>query len=77
MTKAEVRETKDYAEAVEKIKGYPQGFTFTLNYSKIPKPKANALNIITDDCIKAGILESIEIGLDITGNIVEEKFRRL
>lgn len=77
MTKAELRETKDYKEAVEKIKGYPQGFTFTLDYTKIPKAKANALNVITDDCIKMGILESTQFGLDLEGNFTDETFRRL
>lgn len=77
MTHAELRETKDYKEAVEKIKGYRQGFEFTLDYTKIPKAKGNALKVITSDCIKMGILESISMGLDIEGNFVEETFRRL
>lgn len=77
MTKQELRETKDYKEAVEKIKGYKKGFEFTLNYGSIPKAKGNALKIITKDCIDAGILESISIGLDIEGNFVDETYRRL
>lgn len=77
MTKTELRQTKEYKEAMEKIKGYRSGFTFTLNYGKIPKGQGNALKIITRDCVKSGILETIEIGLDINGNFVEEKYRRL
>ena len=77
MTKQELRETKDYKEAIEKIKGYRKGFEFTLNYGSIPKAKENTLRIITKDCIDAGIIESISIGLDIEGNFVEETYRRL
>ena len=77
MTKQELRETKDYKEAVEKIKGYKKGFEFTLNYGSIPKAKGNALKIITKDCIDVGILESISIGLDIEGNFIDETYRRL
>ena len=36
MTIQELRQTKDYAEAMSKIKKYPKNFTFTLNYSAIP-----------------------------------------
>lgn len=77
MTKQELRETKDYKEAVEKIKAYRKGFEFTLNYASIPKAKGKALKIITKDCIDAGIIESISIGLDIEGNFVDETYRRL
>ena len=77
MTIAEFRQSKDYAEMIEKIKGYPKGFKFTLEYGQIPKSKANALEIVTNDCIKAGILESIGIGLDIQGTCVEETYRRI
>ena len=77
MTKQELRETNNYKEAVEKIKAYRKGFEFTLNYASIPKEKGNALRIITKDCIDAGIIESISIGLDIEGNFVDETYRRL
>jgi hypothetical protein len=77
MTKAEFRKSKEYAEAVEIIKGYRKGRRLTLCYGQIPKPKANALRIVTEDCRKMGILESIRIGIDIHGNFVEEEYRRL
>lgn len=77
MTKAEFRQSKEYAECMEKIKNYPKGFEFTVYYGQIPKAKANALEVLTNDCIKAGILESIGIGLDIQGNFVEKEYRRL
>lgn len=77
MTKQELRETKDYKEAVEKITAYRKGFEFTLNYTSIPKAKGNALRIITKDCIDAGILESIAIGVDLQGNFCDETYRRL
>lgn len=77
MTKSEFRESKEYKEAIEKIKSYPIGFTFTLKYGEIPKEKGNALNIITRDCIDMGVLESISIGLDIQGDLVEEEYKRI
>lgn len=77
MTKQEFRESKEYAEMMEKIKGYHKGFKFTLHYGQIPKAKANALRTITQDCIKMGILESKSIGLDIQGNFVEEEYERV
>ena len=77
MTAQELRNTKDYKDAVAKIEGYTKGFTFTLDYAKIPKPKANALKIITRDCIKNGIIESVQFGLNFDGNTVDETFRRL
>lgn len=75
MSKSEFRKSKEYQEALDKIKGYPVGFTFTLNYSEIPIKKGNALKIVTSDCIEMGILESISIGLDIQGNFVEEEYK--
>ena len=77
MTKEEFRNSKEYAEMIDKIKAYTKGFTFALKYAEIPKAKAKALEIVTNDCIKSGILESIEIGLDIQGNFVEEKYKRV
>lgn len=77
MNKAEFRKSKEYRDMIDRIKGYPIGFTFTLKYAEIPKGKANALRIITKDCIDMGILESISIGLDIQGNFVEEQYKRI
>lgn len=77
MTKSEFRQSKEYREMMDKIKGYTKGFTFTLNYGEIPKAKGNALRILTEDAIKEGILESVSIGLTLQGNPVDETYRRL
>ena len=77
MTKAEFLKSKEYTECMEKIKNYPKGFTFSLKYGQIPKAKGNALRIITEDCIKQGILETVSFGLNIHGECVEEEYKRL
>ena len=77
MTIQELRQNKDYAEAMSKINKYPKDFTFTLNYSAIPKGKANALRIIMQDCIENGIVESVSIGLALNGEQTDETFKRL
>ena len=77
MTITQFRNSKEYKEAINKIKAYSIGFTFTLKYEKIPVGKCNALRIITNDCINIGILESISIGLDIQGNITDETYKRI
>ena len=77
MTIQELRQTKDYAEAMSKIKKYPKDFTFTLNYSAIPKWKVSALKIIMQDCIDNGIIESVSIGLALNDEQTDETFRRL
>ena len=77
MTKEELRKRSGYIEAVEKIRNYSKGFTFTLDFSRIPKAKANALRIVLKDCENMGLIESISFGLDIQGNLVEEEYKRI
>ena len=77
MTVAELRKTEGYAEAMEKIKGYHKGFTFTVYYNDLPKPNANALKEVLNDCCKAGIIDSINMGIALNGKLVDETFVRL
>lgn len=35
-TVTEFKESTEYAESMEKIKGYSKGYTFSLKYEKIP-----------------------------------------
>lgn len=77
MTIQEFRQSKDYAEAMDKIKNYSKDFIFTLNYLEIPKEKANALRIIMQDCIGNGVVESISIGLALDGEQTSETFKKL
>lgn len=77
MTVAEVRNHKEYFQAMEKIRRYPKGFEFTLNYARIPTPQGNALKIVMKDAIQNGLLESIALGISIEGKFVDETFRRI
>lgn len=77
MTIKEFKNSKEYADMVEKIKSYSVGFVFTIPYYKMTQKQINGMNIVTLDCIKSGILESLSIGLDIHGNPTEEKFKRI
>ena len=76
MTINELRQHDEYQKAMEKIKNYSKGFKFTLNYSQIPTAKANALKIIMRDCEENGLIESVSMGLDLMGNLMEETFIR-
>ena len=77
MIRQEFRESEEYKKCMEKIKGYNPGFTFTLNYKNIPKGKVKALEIVTSDCIKEGILDSVRIGVALDGSLVDETFKRI
>lgn len=77
MTVTELRNHKEYELCMNKIKKYPKGFEFTLNYAQIPTPQANALKVIMADAIEGGLIESIAIGLSLEGIQTDETFRKL
>ena len=77
MTIEEVRNHEEYAQAMEKIKRYPKGFRFTLNYSRIPTPQANALRIVMRDAIKERLIMCVETGLSLECEITEETFEKI
>ena len=77
MTITELRNHPEYTVCFDKIKSYKKGFTFTLYYEQIPRAKGNALKIVMQDAIKAGLLESVAIGLAIDGTMTDETFRKI
>lgn len=77
MTEKELRNSQEYKDLVEKIKGYSKGFKFTLPYYKMTQGQKNAIHIIINDCIKERIIDSIAIGLQLDGTMTEETFIRL
>ena len=77
MTAQELRTTAEYISAVEKIKSYSIGYEFTLNFSKIPEAKSNALKIVIKDCIDMGILQNIGVGIDIQGDFCGKTYKRV
>lgn len=77
MTIAELRKDPEYSKCLEKVRSYPTGFEFTLQYSSIPKAKANALRIIMSDCIELGLLDSVSISLSLTGEETAITYRKI
>ena len=77
MTIQELRNHEEYAICFKKIEGYKKGFEFTLHYSQIPTPKANALKIVMQDAIDQGLIESISTGWSLEGQLTEETFRKI
>ena len=77
MTVQEVRNHEEYEICFRKIKAYPIGFEFTINYSKIPKPQCNALKIVLQDAIEQGLLESVAVGVALDGTFTDETFRKI
>ena len=78
-----LRETEGYKKAVDKIKGYPKGFEFTISYHLMTAPQKRAMIVIVRDMMQEHVLESIAIGesfesLTSTEGIPhEETFRRI
>jgi hypothetical protein len=62
---------------MNKIKKYPKGFKFTLQWHQIPKAKANALRIIIQDATEQGLLEQIATELSLELEVTAETFRKL
>lgn len=77
MTAREYKNSQEYENSIKKIRNYPKGFKFTLPYYKMTQGQKNAMDIITNDSIKEKLIESVSIGLSLSGEIVEETFVRL
>ena len=77
MTKQEFRNSEEYRKCIEKITNYPKDFIFSIYPKQITKAQYNAINIVIGDCIKQGLIESIEIGLNIKAETVELKYKRI
>ncbi len=77
MNSTEFKESNEYKNAVKKICSYSKGFVFTIPYHKMTQGQKKAMDIITSECINRKIIDSHSIGLNVTGQIVEESFIRL
>lgn len=75
MTTQELRQTKEYDEKMNDIKNYSKGSIFTLNYLK--NPEANVWQIIMQDCIKKGVVKSVNTQFSWIGERQSETFERL
>lgn len=77
MNRMEFKESNEYKKMIEKIKSYSKGFRFNIPYYKMTTGQKNAMHIVTNDCIKEKIIESVSFGLDLSGNVTEQMFVRL
>lgn len=77
MNRTELKNHPEYLEAYNKIKKYPKGFEFTIDYTKIPTPKANALRILFEECRKEKLIDCTSIYLALTGEATAETFVKL
>ena len=81
MTKETRRELE---KCVDKIRNYPKGYEFTINYSSLPtRAKYNAMRWVLDKAEELGLITCISIGLSFESmrgetwcNASEETFRR-
>ena len=62
---------RELDKCVDKIRRYPKGFEFTINYSAMPKAKYNAMRIVLDDAKRLGLIKSVAIGLSFESMLGE------
>ena len=76
---------KEVNKCIKKIKNYPKGFEFTINYSQIPTTeKENGMHFVLDKACKMGLIECVAIGhslADLRGEsgrfCTEKTYRRI
>lgn len=77
MNATEFRNHHEYVKAMDKIKSYRKDFEFTIEFSEIPKPKANALKLIMSDAIALGLVKSVATYLSLDLDVTAETFKRI
>lgn len=77
MTLEELRNHKEYAICMSKIKSYRKGFEFTLRWTQIPTGNANALKIVMADAVREGYVEPIATELSLEGTETAQTYRKL
>lgn len=77
MNVQQFRESKEYADACKKINAYHKGFEFTIPYYKMTQGQRNAMDVVTTDCTKQGLIQSVSVGVSLEGEFTEETFVRL
>ena len=77
MTAQELRNHPEYKVCMDKIKAYRKGFEFTLEWSQIPRAKANALKIVMQDAYEQGLVDIIAFGLALDGTETSRTFKKL
>lgn len=77
MTAEEFRKSSEYEKCKEIIKGYAVGKRFTIHFAKMSEAQKRAMDILTKDCMKEGIIDVIHIDIDLGMNITEEEYERI
>ena len=76
MTTEQLRSHPEYKVCVDKIKNYRPGYVFTIDYTNIPRAKANGLRCILRDACKLGFLESVSTQISLSCEITAETWKR-
>lgn len=77
MTKSEFLKSKEYENMMKKIRNYSTGFEFTIPFYKMTRQQKNGMNIVLNNAVKEGLIESVRIGVSLEGNFTDETYRRL
>ena len=76
MTETELRKRPEYLASMERIKQYRPGFELHMDWTKIPEAKRNALKIVLNDAVDAGLLKSVALYYDVDLNNTGETYHR-
>lgn len=81
MSKEDFLKSKEYAEYMRRIRNYPKGYVLHFPIHKMSQPIVNALNVILQNAVKEGLMESVEDGWgwDENGDfkLLEMTYRKL
>lgn len=66
----------EYKKAMDKIRAYPQGFCFRIDWTELTTSERKAFKILIDEAIGNSYLESVSAEYDHDMNLVTEIYKR-